>query len=109
TFPRMVEVEREYGSLMTGMLRGKSKSRSSAKPRRPSRVSSFPNGLEVLPKRIAEGLTIRLNTSGVRIGTDIHPKATVLAVPAYQAAEILSETNPEISSTLAEIEYAPIV
>lgn len=109
TFPRMLEVEREYGSLMTGMLRGKSKSPKSATPRRPSRVSSFPQGLEVLPKRMAEGLTIRLNATDIRIGTDVHPRATVVAVPAYRAGEIFQETNPEIATALSTIEYAPIV
>jgi len=113
TFPRMLEVERTHGSLMTGMLRGRSKTASKAeKPasrRRPGRISSFPDGMEALPRRIAEGLTIRFNTSRVRIGTDVHPKATVVAIPAYQAATIFEETNPEISAALSSIEYAPIV
>ena len=109
TFPRMLEVEREYGSLMTGMLRGKSRPTNYTHPRRPSRVSSFPQGLEVLPKRMAEGLTIRLNATDIRIGTDVHPKATVVAVPAYRAGEIFQETNPEIATALSAIEYAPIV
>jgi oxygen-dependent protoporphyrinogen oxidase len=109
----MLEVERNYGSLMTGMLRGKSRTPSKADkpapPRRPGRISSFPDGMESLPRRIAEGLTIRFNTSGVRIGTDVHPKATVVAIPAHQAAAIFEETNPEISAALSSIEYAPIV
>jgi oxygen-dependent protoporphyrinogen oxidase len=112
TFPRMLEVERNYGSLMTGMLRRTNvrwKSSDSAAPRRTGRISSFPEGMETLPRRIAEGLTIRFNTSGVRIGTDVHPKATVVAIPAYSAAAIFEETNPEISSSLSSIEYAPIV
>jgi len=117
TFPRMLEVERSYGSLMTGMLRGKSRSKSNGTTssettpaaRRPSRISSFPAGMETLPRRIAEDLKIRFNTSGVRIGTDVHPKATVVTVPAYHAASIFEETNPEISAALSSVEYAPIV
>ena len=113
TFPRMLEVEQKYGSLMMGMLRGasrtQSKSEKPASPRRTGRISSFPMGMETLTRRLAEGLTIRLNTSGVRIGTDVHPKATVVAVPAYRAAEIFEETNPEITAALSSIEYAPIV
>jgi protoporphyrinogen/coproporphyrinogen III oxidase len=113
TFPRMLEVERTYGSLMTGMLRRKpnpsQKTEKPATPRRAGRISSFPDGMEALPRRIAEGLTIRFNTSGVRIGTDVHPKATVVAIPAYQAAAMFEETNPEISAILSSIEYAPIV
>ncbi|HET9132569.1 MAG TPA: protoporphyrinogen oxidase, partial [Terriglobia bacterium] len=113
TFPRMLEVERKYGSLMTGMLRKTKvtiKGPSANSPRRRTgRISSFTKGMETLPRRIAEGLTVRFNTSGVRIGTDVHPKATVVAIPAYQAATIFEETNPEISSALSSIEYAPIV
>ena len=113
TFPRMLEVERTHGSLMTGMLRGKSKTQSKTAqqhlPRRTGRISSFTKGMETLPRRIAEDLTIRFNSSGVRIGTDVHPKATVVAIPAYQAASIFEETDPAISSALSSIEYAPIV
>jgi protoporphyrinogen/coproporphyrinogen III oxidase len=117
TFPRMVEVERRYGSLISGMLRGKSRgeppetSKGEKPPadRHTGRISSFPNGMETLTRRMSESLTVRLNTSGVRIGTDVHPKATVVAVPAYQAATIFEETNPEIAAALSSIEYAPIV
>ena len=113
TFPRMLEVERTHGSLMTGMLRGKSRTSSTEEepvtPRRTGRVSSFPEGMETLPRRMAEKLTIRFNATGVRIGTDVHPRATVIAVPAYQAAEIIEETNPDIAAALSSIEYAPIV
>lgn len=58
---------------------------------------------------MAEGLTIRLNATDIRIGTDVHPRATVVAVPAYRAGEIFQETNPEIATALSTIEYAPIV
>jgi protoporphyrinogen/coproporphyrinogen III oxidase len=109
TFPRMLEMEREFGSLIGGMLRRKSKPKESGAPRRPSRISSFNDGLEVLPKRIAENLTVRLNTSGVKIGSDVHPKATVIAAPAFCAAEILDSSHPDIAAILTSIEYAPMV
>jgi protoporphyrinogen/coproporphyrinogen III oxidase len=111
-FPRILEIEQEFGSVILGMLRGKPKSGNgtggSAKPHK-SVISSFSKGLETLPARIAEGLNINTRCSGIRIGTDIRAKATVLAVPAYQAAEILNELHPELADTLRAIEYAPIV
>jgi len=109
TFPRMLEMEREFGSLIGAMLRRRSKPKETGAPQRPGRISSFNEGLEILPKRIAENLTVRLNTSGVRIGSDVHPKATVIAAPAFAAAEILGDSHPEVTAVLASIEYAPMV
>src|SRR6185295_8507573 len=70
TFPRMVEVERDHGSLIVGMMRApKKKAKASADaPARRSVVSSFPEGMETLPKRMADGLNVQLGVSGVRIG-----------------------------------------
>jgi len=106
-FPRVLEIEREYGSVMWGMLRGKPKGQN-GKPRR-STISSFPEGMETLPRRLAEGLEIQTRCSGVRIGRDVSARATVLAVPAYRAAEILGERYPDFAAMLGSIEYAPIV
>ena len=86
-FPRVLDLERQHGSLIWGMLRGKPKDKSQRKQR--STISSFPDGMEELPRRMAEGLTIQTQCSGVRIGKDVQARATVLAVPAYSAAEIL--------------------
>jgi len=113
TFPRMLDVERRSGSLIKGMLMqktgGTAKTEKPAGPRRGSRVSSFPQGMGVLTQRLAEMISIRYNTTGVRIGSDVHPRATVVAVPAHRAAEIFEETQPEIAASLRAIEYAPIV
>ena len=106
-FPRILEIEREHGSVVWGMLRGRPKDKG-PKPRR-STISSFPEGLETLPRRLAESLEIKTSCSGVRIGKDVQARATVLAVPAFRAAEILGEMYPDLAATLGSIEYAPIV
>ncbi len=79
-----------------------------ARPRR-STISSFPEGLETLPRRMAQSLKIQTGCSGIRIGKDVQAKATVLAVPAFRAAEILAEMYPELAAMLGAIDYAPIV
>jgi oxygen-dependent protoporphyrinogen oxidase len=109
-FPRIVEVERQSGSVILGMLRGKRGARkpNASKTRRHT-ISSFPDGLEVLPRRIAQSLKIQTNCSNIRIGKDVHAKATILAVPAYRAAEILQDAHPGVAIVLREIEYAPVV
>jgi oxygen-dependent protoporphyrinogen oxidase len=110
-FPRILEIEKEYGSVIWGMLRGKPKGKprdKSAKPRR-STISSFPDGLETLPRRLAANLKVQTACSGVRIGKDVRAKATVLAVPAFRAAEIMEEMYPDLGASLRAVEYAPIV
>jgi oxygen-dependent protoporphyrinogen oxidase len=108
-FPRILDIEQERGSIVWGMLRGKPKTAEVKTPSRKSSISSFPEGLEVLPKRLAEGLTIRTGCSGIRIGQEVQAKATVLAVPAHQAAVILEELYPDFAATLRSVEYAPVV
>jgi oxygen-dependent protoporphyrinogen oxidase len=109
-FPRMVEVERQAGSVILGMLRGNrgTKSRDGAKPRRHT-ISTFPDGLEALPRRMARDLRIQTQCSGIRIGKDVRARATILTVPAYRGAEVLNEVHPDIAALLGEIEYAPVV
>jgi len=108
-FPRILEIEQEYGSVIWGMLRGKPKaSNPESKPRKGT-ISSLPKGLETLPARLSEGLSIQTKCSGVRIGKEVQAKATVLAIPAYQAAEVLHELYPDLAGTLSSIEYAPVV
>jgi oxygen-dependent protoporphyrinogen oxidase len=107
-FPRVLDIEREYGSVVLGMLRGKPRDKSAPPPRR-STISSFPGGMEALPKRVAENLNIQTGCSGIRIGKDVQARATVLAVPAYSAAEILREMYPDLAAMLGGFDYAPIV
>ena len=110
-FPRLVEIEKTNGSVILGMLRGKRSAPKPEKTRAPRRpvISSFPDGLETLPLRIAQSLTIQTRCSGIRIGKDVRAKATILAVPAYAASEILNEMYPRLATLLGAIEYAPIV
>ena len=65
-FPRILEIEREYGSVVWGMLGRRPKDKA-ARPRR-STISSFPEGLESLPRRMAQNLKIQTGCSGIRIG-----------------------------------------
>jgi oxygen-dependent protoporphyrinogen oxidase len=110
-FPRLVEIEKTNGSVIMGMLRGK-RGAAKAEQSRPSRrpvISSFPDGLQTLPSRIAQHLSIQKQCSGIRIGKDVRAKATILAVPAYAASEILGEMYPRLAALLNTIEYAPVV
>ena len=116
TFPRLVEIERDYGSLIVGMMRAPKKTKqvktvsttNGSHPRR-SVVSSFPDGMETLPKRLAEGLNIQLGSAGVRIGKTVQAPATIITTPAYDAAEIVESFNSDLAGLLRQVSYAPIV
>ena len=104
-FPRISKLEREYGSVVLGMLRG----RSGKTKKRRAVISSFPEGLETLTQRMAAGLTIQLKSCGIRIGQNLQAKATVLATPAYRSAEVVESSSPDLAEALRSIEYSPIV
>jgi protoporphyrinogen/coproporphyrinogen III oxidase len=106
-FPRIVDIERQFGSVMVGMLRGRSRSGGGAGRRKT--VSSFPSGMERLTNRLADGLNIQKNCSGIRIGKDVNARAVVLAIPAYRAAEVMEETYPDLAGILGSVDYAPVV
>jgi protoporphyrinogen/coproporphyrinogen III oxidase len=102
-------MEREHGSLTTAFLktlrrRGKTGGLSRPKPK--GAVFSFPQGVETLPKRLAEQLNIKYNIAGARIGDG---PVTVLAVPAYKTVELLQDRQAALATLLQKIQYAPMV
>ena len=107
--PRMLEMERQYGSLTAAMLRSFSK-RSPApitgKPRPRGFTLSFSDGLEMLPARLAENVAVRYEQADVRIGST---PVTVLAVPAYSAAALVQQAYPAVGTLLENIRYSPII
>jgi len=113
-FPKIVAMERESGSLTKAFLqslRGRGKTGAAPRPA-PSRpkpkgsIFSFPNGVEVLPKRMAEQLNIRYNAGDAQIGDS---RATVVTVPAYQATPLLQNRHPALATLLTKVRYAPMV
>src|SRR5690348_9938245 len=65
-FPNIVEMEREHGSLAAAFfssLRGKKKTAPavSARPKPKGSIFSFAEGVETLPRRLAEQLNIQYN------------------------------------------------
>ena len=108
--PRMLEMERDYGSLTAAMLRSFTRRQESAAAttkRRPRGFTfSFPEGLETLPARVAGNLTIRFGESDARIGM---APVTVLTIPAYRAVRIVEKQYPDLAKSLEEVRYSPII
>lgn len=110
TFPSLVEFERKHGSVVVGVLRAPKKPRA--------RLSTFVDGMETLPRRLARDLRIQFNVDDIFVtkdlvlswnGGEMKPKVIVFATPAYVAARIINRLSPEAASLLNRVEYAPMV
>lgn len=125
TFPRFLEMEEEYGSIIKALLTQKRKavqtSRDTSGPRY-SLFLSFANGMQTLVDALAGNLSecIRLGCSvamiqkkedemGWRVWLDneevLETDLLCLALPAPQTSKILSEVSPDLSDKLTNIPY----
>lgn len=114
TFPRLRDLERDYGSVLKGMLR-------SRRSRRRPGLSSFRAGMATLPLRLSEQVELRLGIQEVRLGSlegdpgweiqssdgRIQAQCAVLALPAYLVGDCLQDSA--LATRLGEIDYAPVL
>lgn len=126
TFPRFMEMEQQYGSLIRGMLAGNKKMKEAMKnrPANGKRVGAFVtfnDGTEVLIDALVEQLTgdMRLNTTVESIqhladgtyqltlsdGTTLGADRVVLALPAYISAKLVQQMSSQAAELLREIRY----
>ncbi len=123
SFPKFVEMEKRYRSLILGMLRmrGKFKKKYGGSEEEKSMFMTFVNGLGEMIEKLEELIgreTIIFN----REITDIQRSADgfiikspgneterfdalVLAVPSYISANLLKNTSPELSNLLKNIPF----
>lgn len=128
TFPRFLEMEEKYGSLIRGFVASRKKVREfqkkleqRGKPKRTFFVS-FKYGMQELTDKMIAFLKrtqIFLNTeivSIMRVGKGFELQfadsnkelfdAVIVALPAYAASKILKSVDRSLSSLLAEIPYS---
>jgi oxygen-dependent protoporphyrinogen oxidase len=118
-FPRLYELERDYGSLLVGSLRSKTEKADKNFPR----TFSFRNGVQTLTDKLAEGLgeTVRTNTEVERIEKTTTGKwlvktnfgesifdAFVISTPAEAAAKLIEDMDADLSQQLRKIYYPPV-
>lgn len=129
-FPRIAELERDYGSLVKAMIKLAKKKKQDiaagkavASAAGPGGVlTSFRDGIQTLTDILAERLgpativsgqavtglangnsaPFRLRTATIDIDADV----VILASPAYATADILEAIAPEMVTVLREIPYA---
>ncbi|SDY28886.1 protoporphyrinogen oxidase [Hymenobacter psychrophilus] len=118
TFPQLAALEQQHGSVLRGLMKGKSKA-----GRR--RIVSLAGGLQTLPATLAAKLRrahfgqaatrLHRHTDDGRweLETTAGPaprlyKQVVLALPTYAAAPLLAEQFPEQAAALAAVYYPPM-
>ena len=118
-FPRFVEAEREYGSLLQAFSR-----RPAAEHARDGHGAfrSLPGGLSEMVCALVAALpsgTVRLNAAVTRIGNGgngpfrvetgaraFDARAIVLSTPAYVTAQLIGDRDSELARLCGEIPYA---
>ena len=129
TFPKMHEMESAHGSLFRAMLAKRKEARTKGKkaggPAGPGgRLTSFRNGLQEIIDALAASLGDRLRTDcpvsavsdlgdrGFRVhlveGSPIDTDTVVVAVPAWNAADLLRQLQPPLAAVLEQIPSAPV-
>jgi oxygen-dependent protoporphyrinogen oxidase len=124
-FPRIKEIEAEYGSLLRGLIKLQMKARKEGRKDTPGpgpggRLTSFSNGMSALTDTLASTLGSRIRTASpvagisrnnemytlhMADGADEESDVLILAVPAFVQAGILKEYEPELTGLLGGIEY----
>ncbi|MFZ5861273.1 MAG: protoporphyrinogen oxidase [Nitrospirota bacterium] len=127
SFPQLVALEREYGSVVWGMLRTRMKQ---GRARRPLQVFSFRGGVGRLPEALRAALGERVVTGARVLGVrrevrdgiarflarvdvggqprELVADRLVIATPADVAAKLTTDLSPLLADQLEQIPYAPV-
>ncbi len=116
-FPKLYALEQEYGSLITGAIRGaKKRKKRAATASKDARMFTFREGMEVLPKMLAKNLggairlehpiagISRLESGRWKVGSEAFTDV-VLAIPAHAMPQLES---PFDLTPFTEIYYPPV-
>lgn len=132
-FPRIAELESEYGSLVMAMFRLAGKKRKERAQGKVVSSAAGPGGIltsfkmgiqeltDVLAEELGQGELIsgspvmkisRKSNVPYQVSTgsgDLDADAVILASPSYASAEMVADLDPEISQILRQIPYASMV
>ena len=122
-FPKLLEAEQKYGSLLKGQFFGLGEKKTGEISRRNARMFSFDDGLQVLTDALAAQLgdSLKLNTpvtkllqtkDGWRVsisGGEAEHSAVIYCGTAFKLAESKVESQTLLDfSTCSEIRYPPV-
>jgi oxygen-dependent protoporphyrinogen oxidase len=121
-FPKLFDLEKNFGSLLKGALFSK-KDKTARLPKGTPRSITFKRGMQTLPDAIASklGNSIRLNTGVAAIRNDSSDRytvvtadgeemfdAVVICTPARAAANLTNVLDSDLSRSLESVNYAPV-
>jgi oxygen-dependent protoporphyrinogen oxidase len=124
-FPRINEIETQYGSLIRGLIRLQLKAKREGKKKTPGpgpggTLTSFSNGMSALTDSLAEQLGSRIRIASAvkdisRNGNRYQlllkndhveeSDVVILAAPAHAQARMLQALDPSLAGLLGEIPY----
>ncbi len=122
-FPKLVALEREHGGLVRGMIASKRKAAGSGPAGPGGKLTSFPDGLDELPRALAAGLGSRFRlecrisgiervASGWRVfvsgSSPIDADVLVLAAPSWSVAPFFRKIDRDLSASLAGVPEVPV-
>lgn len=125
-FPKLYALEKDYGGLIKGMIRGAKERRQRAeKAKDRARMFSFVDGMETFPKAIASSLGNRVKTRATVVKLErrsgyfvtftdssgrmtMGADAVIIATPAAAAASLVGMIDPGLDSLLSSIYYPPV-
>lgn len=118
-FPRLYELEKDYGSLLVGAVRSKTEKADKDFPR----TFSFKRGVQTLTDKLTENLgeSVKTNTKVISIEKTADGKfevktnkdanvfdAVIISAPAEAAANLLENLDAGLSRKLRDIYYPPV-
>jgi oxygen-dependent protoporphyrinogen oxidase len=121
-FPKLVELERDHGSLLRAMRALGRARKAEGKPRQEARLTSLQGGMGMLPAALARVLGDRLRT-GVAVQAlerngswtlrtsagPVEAERVILALPADEAAELVKPLDAAMADAYRGIPVAGIV
>ncbi|MGA2669232.1 MAG: protoporphyrinogen oxidase [Ignavibacteria bacterium] len=127
-FPKLYDLEKEYGGLINGAVRSAWKrKRSKEVSKQSARTFSFKEGMQTLPLIIYERIKdkIEMNTEVLAVEKTNEKKykvkyklngqvrseyadAIVISLPSLQASKLLSPFDEKLSCELKQIYYPPV-
>ena len=126
-FPKLYRLEELYGGLIKGFIKGAKERKARAETSKQSaRMFSFRSGMQVFPRTIAASPKIRCRY-GSKVEKVTRSRSRLLvrysqngkveeaesdiilsAIPAYSAATVFAELDPQLSAHLKNIYYPPV-
>lgn len=116
-FPAVVKLEREYGGLFKGMIKKKKKDAGPG-----GVLMSFHGGVSAFIEHLAASMPITIRTgtevekiakeeNGYTLTANGETKSfdrVILSTPAFAAADLVRDLDPDLANQLDDIEYSPI-